>query len=207
MDFAVIGLDLSLNGTGMGWTFSDRSDIQTCRISPPSLTDRVGKLIFIREALLTRVKLCRSVGAGQIHVFIEGYAYAVHSSSSHILAELGGVVKVALRDIGNGDASNPSIRTVSPGTLKKWVTGRGNAKKDEVLLHAYKKYGITFSNSDEADAHGLTDMGWHYLLDADSSSLSQIQKSCLKAIGKTNGEVWPLVKVGETQRIDKSQKN
>jgi len=44
---------------------------------------------------------------------------------------------------------------VTPGELKKFVTGKGNAKKDMMLLHVFKKWGIEFSNHDLADAYSL----------------------------------------------------
>jgi crossover junction endodeoxyribonuclease RuvC len=46
-------------------------------------------------------------------------------------------------------------KIVSPGTLKKFVTGDGRAKKDLILLKVYKKWGVEFDNDNTADAYGL----------------------------------------------------
>ena len=44
---------------------------------------------------------------------------------------------------------------VAPGTLKKFVTGDGRAKKDLMLLKVYKKWGVEFSDDNLADAYSL----------------------------------------------------
>ena len=49
-------------------------------------------------------------------------------------------------------------KVIAPGTLKKFVTGKGNAKKDLMLLKVYKKWGEEFEVDDLADAYGLARM-------------------------------------------------
>jgi crossover junction endodeoxyribonuclease RuvC len=43
-------------------------------------------------------------------------------------------------------------------TLKKFVTGVGNAKKNEMLLKTYQAWGIEFNDDNAADAYGLAMM-------------------------------------------------
>jgi len=47
---------------------------------------------------------------------------------------------------------------ISPSTLKKYVTGKGNCKKDLIILNVYKKWGVEFSDHNLADAYGLARM-------------------------------------------------
>ena len=37
-------------------------------------------------------------------------------------------------------------------SLKKFLTGKGNAEKNLILMNVYKKYGVECSNDNEADA-------------------------------------------------------
>ena len=50
------------------------------------------------------------------------------------------------------------FKIIAPGTLKKFVTGDGRAKKDLMLLKVYKKWGVEFDNDNLADAYGLARM-------------------------------------------------
>jgi Holliday junction resolvasome RuvABC endonuclease subunit len=44
---------------------------------------------------------------------------------------------------------------VPPLTLKKYATGKGTAKKQEMLLQIYKRWGVEFSDDNAADAYAL----------------------------------------------------
>lgn len=44
---------------------------------------------------------------------------------------------------------------VAPNTLKKYVSGSGAAKKNEMLLHAYKRWGVEFDDDNACDSYGL----------------------------------------------------
>ena len=50
---------------------------------------------------------------------------------------------------------NVNYKIIAPGTLKKFVTGKGNAKKDLMLLKTYKKWGVEFDDHNLSDAYGL----------------------------------------------------
>jgi Holliday junction resolvasome RuvABC endonuclease subunit len=39
--------------------------------------------------------------------------------------------------------------------IKKYVTGKGNAEKDRMMLDIYKNFGVEPSNEHEADAAGV----------------------------------------------------
>ena len=40
-------------------------------------------------------------------------------------------------------------------TLKKFAAGKGNAKKQEMLLQIYKRWGLEFTDDNAADAYSL----------------------------------------------------
>jgi len=86
------------------------------------------------------------------HVFVEGYGYA-NAHTLVTLVELGAMVRQVLHE------STAQWHEVPPSLLKKFLTGRGNAKKDEILLAVYKRFGIECASHDEADAVALAFFG------------------------------------------------
>ena len=81
-------------------------------------------------------------------VAMEGYAFG--SQMANMLGELGGMVKLCLRDFG----VYPLI--VPPTNLKKYVTGKGNGiSKSQMLLFVYKKWGVEFTDDNAADSYSL----------------------------------------------------
>ena len=40
-------------------------------------------------------------------------------------------------------------------TLKKYATGKGNAKKQEMLMQIYKRWGVEFNDDNAADSYAL----------------------------------------------------
>ena len=85
-------------------------------------------------------------------VVIEGYSY-MSTGQTLYLAELGGIVKHELYK------REKTVVEVPPSTLKKFVTGKGNAKKDQMMLAIYKRWGTEFDNNDAADAYALAQYG------------------------------------------------
>jgi len=68
------------------------------------------------------------------------------------LAQLGAahyIIRVLLYE------RNIDFSVVPPSTLKKFVTGKGNCKKDLVLLKVFQKWGVEFSDNNLADAYSL----------------------------------------------------
>jgi Holliday junction resolvasome RuvABC endonuclease subunit len=75
----------------------------------------------------------------------------VHSHAAVVLGELHGAVKIALYHALNDPGRLPL--KVPPATVKKYATGRGNAKKNEVMLSAYKHWGVEFTSDNLADSY------------------------------------------------------
>jgi crossover junction endodeoxyribonuclease RuvC len=40
-------------------------------------------------------------------------------------------------------------------TLKKYATGKGTSKKQEMLLQIYKRWGVEFNDDNAADSYAL----------------------------------------------------
>jgi crossover junction endodeoxyribonuclease RuvC len=81
-------------------------------------------------------------------VAMEGTVLA--SNSALVLGELAATVKLCLLD--NFDILPLQV---PPMTLKKFASGKGNSKKQEMLLQIYKRYGVEFNDDNAADSYGL----------------------------------------------------
>lgn len=67
---------------------------------------------------------------------IEGYAFGSSASSVHQIAENAAVLKHKIYCQGI------PIEVINPSTVKKWYSGKGNAKKDELYKVFVEKTGI-----------------------------------------------------------------
>lgn len=76
------------------------------------------------------------------------------SFAASSLGELAGVTKMTCHTMLGGPGQYP-LR-VPPTTLKKYATGRGNAKKAEIMLSVYKKWGVELLDDNLADAFVLS---------------------------------------------------
>jgi len=85
-------------------------------------------------------------------VCIEGPAYASQGAYILQMGALHFMIRIMLKRNGI------DYKIIAPGTLKKFVTGDGRAKKDLMLLKVYKKWGIEFDNDNLADAYSLARM-------------------------------------------------
>jgi len=85
-------------------------------------------------------------------IVIEGLAMGGIRGNTYL--DLAGLHHVIRRDL-----INQRIEVVPPTALKKFVTGRGNTKKDQMRLAVYKKWGVEFLTTDETDAYALAQWG------------------------------------------------
>lgn len=116
--------------------------------------DPVDRLLDIRDWYTDL--LVAEIRVDEVHVFMEGYAFGAKVGREQA-GELGGLVKIStVETIGR----KPVV--VPPNSLKKFVTGKGNAKKNEMLLGVYKQWGQSFSDDNVADAFALRMFGYGY---------------------------------------------
>lgn len=86
------------------------------------------------------------------HCYVEGYGYA-NAHTLVTLVELGTTVRQVLHE------SDARWYEVPPTILKKFVTGKGNAKKELMIMNVYKRFQLECQNDDEADAVALAFFG------------------------------------------------
>lgn len=97
---------------------------------------------------------------------IEGYSMNSQQGMWK-LAEHGACLRQALLDRGW------YLLEVAPTMLKKFATGKGNAKKAAVVSALSARYGVTFKTDDEADAFGLMQIGRAYFGSAEPANQHQ----------------------------------
>ncbi len=84
-------------------------------------------------------------------IIIEGYGYG-NAHTLVTLVEIGTIIRYELHKHGL------QYRDIPPTSMKKFVTGKGNAPKDSVMKEVFKRWGYEGTN-DECDAVGLAMFG------------------------------------------------
>lgn len=164
----ILGLDLSPNSPG--WADESSVGLITCPVK-----DSMLRLRWHRDNWTSYL----NANSPDL-VVIEGYAFGM-KYNREALAEVGGVVRLAIFDFGI-----PFVE-VPPQTLKKYATGSGKAHKDEVIAAAVKRSGVDIKKNDEADAWWLYQMGAaHYGL-PDAVEMPQVNRVALKT------PKWPVL--------------
>jgi Holliday junction resolvasome RuvABC endonuclease subunit len=135
---------------------------------------------------------------------MEGYAFGA-KFAREILGELGGILKLAVNDYACAD-----LLVVSPNELKKYATGKGNAKKQDVLLGIYKNWEVSFDDDNQADAFALAVLGLHSRNMLHSMFLkktTQAQLASVAAVAKSSVELGkPPLPVRSRTRLNVGQK-
>lgn len=143
----IMGLDLSLRKTGVALLWN--LDYETLLIEPPDELRDGPRLLYIER------ELRRLVSAFEPnYAVIEGYSYG-SPTGQFALGEVGGIARLVLT--GN---QIPYI-VVPPTSLKKYVTGNGNATKIMMALQVQEELGLSIHDDNECDAYCLAALGSH----------------------------------------------
>ena len=141
-----LGIDLSLTGTGLAVVEGNKLHFSECykpvnKSSPERLIEIQRK---VSETML---------GYDPEIICLEGYSFGSKGRAVFQTGELGGVIRVLLHKSGINWLEIP------PSQVKKFAAGVGNCGKDIVLQQVYKRWGMEFKTSDEADAFVLAKIG------------------------------------------------
>ena len=147
---AWIGLDQSYSGFGIVRLDNEYiGSIQALWKFPAQNSQgmRLGEIYVRLIQLFTELTDTYDV----VVVAMEGYANG-KTFNREKMGELGGVVKLAHATVFGYD---PEI--VPPTTLKKFVTGKGTASKDDMIAAVNSKWDSSVTNNNIADAYGLAE--------------------------------------------------
>jgi crossover junction endodeoxyribonuclease RuvC len=137
----IIGIDQSLTSTGIVCLENDKIKNQFLISSEEKGVER---LIEIKE----KVKNILNNQRPNI-VVLEGYSFGSRGRATFSLGELGGILKVLITEL------NYRLYIVPSTTWKKFITDKGNCKKDLVLMKVFKKYNVEFNDNNLCDAFCL----------------------------------------------------
>jgi Holliday junction resolvasome RuvABC endonuclease subunit len=112
----------------------------------------IERLADIREWLIDNLNYIEEHWS-IIDVAMEGTVLASHAAL--VLGELSATVRLAIFDFFGDDDDRRFPLKIPPMTLKKYAAGKGNAKKQEMLLQIYKRWGIEFNDDNAADSYAL----------------------------------------------------
>lgn len=150
----VMGLDPSLTSTGVAVIrpplHEGAESVFTATIKTKAGEDITKRIDYIAGEIIELVLLHRPE-----LVCIEGLAFGARGQS---MLDLAGLHHVIRRDL-----LHYRVEVVAPQALKKFVTGKGNSKKDQMKLAVYKKWGVEFATTDETDAYALAQWGQAFL--------------------------------------------
>jgi Holliday junction resolvasome RuvABC endonuclease subunit len=147
-----LGIDQSLTGFALTvLQFEDPTKYITWVYKSPYFG--VERLVDIRQWLIDHFDYLRENNNTILDIAMEGTVLASHAAL--VLGELSATVRLAIFDyFDEGDLRKYPLK-VPPMTLKKFAAGKGNAKKQEMLLQIYKRWGIEFNDDNAADSYAL----------------------------------------------------
>lgn len=169
----VVGLDLSLNGTGITWPDG--------RMECVKVGDRRGspRLAHIRQEILAGgVVLAADL------VVVEGPSYGSMSGAGH--HESAGLWWHITHSLW---ARSVPVAVLPPATLKKYATGNGSADKPDMRMALFKRTGIDEKDNNKVDAAWLRMAGLDHL-GHPVVELPQLHRGALAKV------VWPEVSGG-----------
>ena len=161
------GIDLSLTGTGLV-QFTDSGDLVSLITFRPKAKDGMARLDEIAMNVSGFIEPGDSV-------VIEGLAFMSQTPSALERTGLWYLLRHYF-----WQQKIPCV-PVPPTSLKKFVTGKGNAEKQHMLLEVFKRWNISAADDNQADAYSLGRVG--LCLRGVAEPETQAQREVLRKLG------------------------
>ena len=144
----------------------NKKDIRFVGIDPSSKTgfvilDSMGEVVIAEELksknkdplrMIDITKEIRAELKPTDKIGIEGFAFGAKGRALDFQYGLGWLIRVMMY------VDKISYSDITPSQLKKFASNRGNAKKDDLVLPIYKKWGFEHSSDNVRDAYVLARM-------------------------------------------------
>lgn len=155
-----LGIDPSLNGTGLCLSTSDGAVVHLETIQPGSRRG-AERLAYVKSRVSTLLTpKIKFVG-------IEGYAYDCVGRVFE-LGEIGGVLRLLLYE------AQQAYIEIAPASLKKFAVNSAAAKK-ETMVHAAVAEGALVSDDNQADAFFLAMIARYFYMDVTSATRARLE--------------------------------
>ncbi len=142
-----IGLDPSFTGAGI-ITLNEKGDIVTSKLFETKSTEEM------EDRIVSIWKEIKKYIEKDSIIYMEGISYNSKGDAGLQLSALHYYIRIMLK------SENLKYKVIPPTVLKKFITGKGNVKKNVMLLKVYQKFGIEFDNDNLADAYSLARMAY-----------------------------------------------
>lgn len=182
----VVGLDFSLTSPGMSAIRFEGSKLNI--IDTGMVKTKSDESWFTRRERIETEILRFVLKHKPVKIFVENYSFG-SKNGRELAGEVHGICIYSL--IKSGYPQQDIHRVVSPQQLKKFITGRGNAKKPEIVKAVNEYFGLSLKNSenDIADAIVLAFIGYCILRYPQvEQKLNEPQKEVLQKILQTMEE-------------------
>jgi crossover junction endodeoxyribonuclease RuvC len=163
-----VGIDPSLSGTGLV-ILDETGDI----IEAVSL--KAGKEDDPLRFMKLTERIMKYLNPATDKVLIEGFSFGSRGKGVSTMYGIGWCIRIYMQ------MSSISWQEVAPTALKKFASNKGNAKKEDLVLPVYKKWGFESSSNDITDGFVMAKMAWSMynpenLLTYEKEVLSKIKK-------------------------------
>lgn len=144
-----LGLDVALANNGICLLDEGSNIILSKVIETKSIKNTEERIIYITNMI------CEIIDKYDIgFITLEGLSYSSNGKSFAQICGMHFYLRCALYEKYN----NIKLKIIEPTKLKKFITGKGQCKKDLILLYTYKNFGVEFDDNNLADAFGLAKM-------------------------------------------------
>jgi len=163
----ICGLDLSLTGTGViVLKLNEKNDLvvnELVKSKPSKEKTHLSEIIRLKELVDNIFKIISEkidLKKDDILFVIEGLSFGMgRTNTLTVLAALNYLVRLNIYNL------NHKFIIVAPTSLKKFIAGKGNVKKDVMLLKIFTTYNMQFFDDNLADAFGLAKIGETLIMD------------------------------------------
>lgn len=143
----VLGLDMS-TCSGVAIVDSAEGVMYAADVKAPSSHKDMQRV----NSILTPIMELRAEYAPDA-ILMEDYFVSKFGGASIVSIEIGAILRFCLWQ------EETVWGTATASVLKKFVTGSGKAKKDQMVLEVFKRFGYSSKSNDIADAVGLGYLG------------------------------------------------
>ena len=143
-----VGIDLSLTGTGLVILDLNGNVVEQKIICTKNSQNIEERICLISNTIFNLISEKVEV------IYIEGLSFGSKGAAALQLAGLHFYIRINLF------SKKMVFEVIPPTTLKKFITGKGNCKKELILLKIFKKFGIEFEDNNLADAYVLARMAF-----------------------------------------------